>query len=62
MFPLPLVPKRFTKEDWWYLLPLMSNNVWSGPKPLNVAGSTASAPSEPDCLLELKEGAENCKS
>ena len=54
--PRPLVPYKFISEDWCLLLPLISTSVWSGPKPLNVAGSTWSAPSAPDCLEALKEG------
>ncbi|MNQ62098.1 hypothetical protein D3C85_764300 [compost metagenome] len=62
VFPLPLVPKRLIREDWCLLFPLIKTRVWSGPKPLNEAGSTWSAPSEPDCLFALNEGATYCNS
>ena len=57
VFPRPRVPKRLIREDWCLLFPFIKTNVWSGPKPLKEAGSTWSAPSEPDCLLALNEGA-----
>ena len=62
VFPLPRVPKRLTNDDWCLLFPLINTNVWSGPIPLKDAGSTWSAPSDPDCLLALNDGATYCKS
>ena len=38
--PLPLVPYKFIKDAVCLLFPLIKTNVWSGPKPLNDAGST----------------------
>ena len=38
-FPLPLVPYKFIREAWCLLFPLTSTKVWSGPRPLYVAGT-----------------------
>ena len=61
-FPLPLVPYKFIKDALCLLFPLIKTNVWSGPKPLIVAGSIWSAPSAPDCFVALKEGIAYCKN
>ena len=37
--PLPLVPYKFIKDALCLLFPLIKTNVWSGPRPLIVAGS-----------------------
>ena len=37
--PLPGDPLIFTKEEVCLLFPLTNTNTWSGPKPLNCAGS-----------------------
>src|SRR5690554_3861002 len=60
--PRPVVPCECTSELLWRRLPLTSTQVWSGDKPRNEAGRTASEPSVMDDVGKLKLGTAYCRA
>src|SRR5450830_1886273 len=54
--PRPRVPLTLTTAELWRRLPLASTRVWSGDRPRNCAGRTASLASAPVARAKFSDG------